>query len=70
MIGKVFWYLKDSNNPLNFQDSRYLSVVKKKKKKKKKKSKNHGLVCLFNGISTFVGYLMPKPSSENSSCII
>ena len=20
-----------------------------------------GLVCLFNGISTFVGYLMPEP---------
>ena len=21
-----------------------------------------GYVCLFNGISTFMGYLMPKPS--------
>ena len=27
-----------------------------------------GLVSLFNGISTFVGYLIPKPfSSKNSS---
>ena len=27
-----------------------------------------GLVSLFNGISTFVGYLMPEPfSSKNSS---
>ena len=25
------------------------------------------MVSLFNGISTFVGYLMPKLSSENSS---
>ena len=24
-------------------------------------------VSLFNGISTFVGYLMPKPSSEKNS---
>ena len=29
-----------------------------------------GLVSLFNGISTFVGYLMPKPSLYNSSDII
>ena len=29
------------------------------------------LVSLFNGISTFVGYLMPKPFSlKNSSGII
>ena len=30
---------------------------------------NHfGLVSFFNGISTFVGYLMPKPfSTKNSS---
>ena len=29
-----------------------------------KKSSNiwFGLVCLFDGISAFVGYLMPKPS--------
>ena len=28
----------------------------------------NGLVSLFNGISTFVGYLMPKPFSlKNSS---
>ena len=26
-----------------------------------------GLVSLFNGILTFVGYLMPKPFSKNSS---
>ena len=26
-----------------------------------------GLVSLFNGILTFVGYLMPKPSLQNSS---
>ena len=26
-----------------------------------------GLVSLFNGISTFVGYLMPKPFSEKNS---
>ena len=26
-----------------------------------------GLVSLFNGISTFVGYLMPKLSLKNSS---
>ena len=26
-----------------------------------------GLVSLFNGISTFMGYLMPKPSFKNSS---
>ena len=26
-----------------------------------------GLAPLFNGISTFVGYLMPKPFSKNSS---
>ena len=30
---------------------------------------NIGLVSLFNGISTFVGYLMAKPSVyKNSSC--
>ena len=30
-----------------------------------------GLVSLFNGISTFVGYLMPKLFSlKNSSCTI
>ena len=30
-----------------------------------------GLVSLFNDISTFVGYLMPKPSfEENSDCTI
>ena len=29
---------------------------------------NHfGLVSLFNGISTFVGYLMPKPFSKKNS---
>ena len=27
----------------------------------------NGLVSLFNGISTFVGYLMPKPFSEKNS---
>ena len=26
-----------------------------------------GLLSLFNGISTFVGYLMPKPFSKNRS---
>ena len=26
-----------------------------------------GLVFLFNGISTFVGYLMPKPFSKKNS---
>ena len=26
-----------------------------------------GLVSLFNGISTFAGYLMPKPFSEKNS---
>ena len=26
-----------------------------------------GLVSLFNGISTIVGYLMPKPFSEENS---
>ena len=26
-----------------------------------------GWVSLFNGISTFVGYLMPKPFSEKNS---
>ena len=26
-----------------------------------------GLVSLFNGISTFVGYLMPKPFFEKNS---
>ena len=26
-----------------------------------------GLVSLFNGISTFVGYLMPKPFSKKNS---
>ena len=26
-----------------------------------------GLVSLFNGISTFIGYLMPKPFSEKNS---
>ena len=25
-----------------------------------------GLVSLFNGISTFVGYLLPKPFSEKN----
>ena len=30
-------------------------------------SKSIGLVSLFNGISTFVGYLMPKPFSEKNS---
>ena len=30
-----------------------------------------GLVSLFNGISTFVGYLMPKVfSKKNNSCTI
>ena len=28
-----------------------------------KKGADFGLVSLFNGISTFVGYLMPKPFS-------
>ena len=27
------------------------------------KTKTFGLVSLFNGISTFVGYVMPKPFS-------
>ena len=27
----------------------------------------YGLACLFNGISTFVGYLMPKPFSKKNS---
>ena len=27
----------------------------------------NGLVSLFNGISTFVDYLMPKPFSEKNS---
>ena len=26
-----------------------------------------GLISLFNGILTFVGYLMPKPFSEKNS---
>ena len=26
------------------------------------------LVSLFNGILTFVGYLMPKPFSKKNSC--
>ena len=26
-----------------------------------------GATSLFNGISTFVGYLMPKPSSQKDS---
>ena len=26
-----------------------------------------GLVSLFNGISTFIGYLMPKPFSVKNS---
>ena len=29
-----------------------------------------GLVSLFNGISNFVGYLMPKPFSEKNSSTI
>ena len=29
--------------------------------------KKFGLVSLFNGISTFVGYLMSKPFSEKNS---
>ena len=32
-------------------------------KMKEEKAKWIGLVSLFNGISTFVGYLMPKPFS-------
>ena len=35
---------------------------KKQKKLNKINKGNFGLVSLFNGISTFVGYLMPKPS--------
>ena len=27
-----------------------------------------GLVSLFNGISTFVGYIIPKPSFLKNSC--
>ena len=34
----------------------------KKEKKRARKKDWFGLVWLFNGISTFVGYLMPKPS--------
>ena len=30
--------------------------------------KDVGLVSLFNGISTFVGYLIPKPSLSESEC--
>ena len=33
--------------------------------KKKKKKLNLDLVSLFNGISTFLGYLMPKPLKNN-----
>ena len=29
---------------------------------------NYGLVSLFNGISTIVCYLMPKPFFEKNSC--
>ena len=29
---------------------------------RRKFSNSFGLVSLFNGVSTFVGYLMPKPS--------
>ena len=34
------------------------------KRSKKRQSCVHGLVSLFNGISAFVGYLMPKPFSK------
>ena len=49
--------------------------IKRKKKRERKgcqKGKRFGfLVSLFNGISTFVGYLMPKLfSQKNSSCTI
>ena len=50
--------------------------VKKKKEEKQRRTEDKkieydenqkkvrfGLVSLFNGISTFVGYLMPKPFS-------
>ena len=28
------------------------------------------MVCLFNGVSAFVGYLMPKPFMMKNSCDI
>ena len=39
----------------------------KNNKKKCNLNKTDSIVFLFNGISTFVGYLMPKPFSKNSS---
>ena len=44
---------------------------KRQKENEKKRERNKedlfGLVALFNGVATFVGYLMPKPSLKNSS---
>ena len=48
-----------------------LEIKREKKKNKKTKARNKssrlvhwfiGLLTLFNGISTFIGYLRPKPS--------
>ena len=46
------------------QNTRLLEKKKKKKSKRKKKDCFFSVWFLcFNGISTFVGYLMPKPFS-------
>ena len=37
-----------------------MKVRKKRKLKKKEKGEKFGSVSLFKGISTFVGYLLPK----------
>ena len=38
------------------------NAINKKKQQKTNKKHHFGLVSSFNNISTFVGYLMPKPS--------
>ena len=35
--------------------------------RQRQRNRSDGLVSLFNGISTFVGYLMPKPSFQKNS---
>ena len=42
----------------------YANQVKEKRERERER---FGLVSLFNDISTFMGYLMPKPSFEKNS---
>ena len=52
---------------LRVRRQRYVRVEENGEKRKKIPSLRFGLVSLFNGISTFVGYLMPKPFSQKNS---